>query len=219
MLFFFWVFSVSLLSAILSKVANFFVRFFFVLFSKIQCSTIFNCFSFTSTRISKKTAPSSWPKSLARFSRVCKCYIVELIESYVFLLSNIWNLPFPLACNLNATFIQICVFLFAINPCFSINTNNHKIKTFFAWKNKHFYNKGKNRGEPYLSINLQMQSCVSVCFYCFTEFVLVVFFTFISLNTIFTLRRSSWLVCFFLVCLLYSLYWYRVISLNIFIYI
>lgn len=86
------------------------------------------------------------------------------------------------------------------------NTNNHKIKTLFVWKNKHFYNKEKNGGNRYLSINLPMQSLFRVCYYCFTEFVLVVFcFYFISLNTIFTLRRSSWLVCFFLLFVVFSL--------------
>lgn len=119
-----------------------FCSIFFVLFSKIQCSTIFNCFPFTSTRISKKSRAIVLTKDFGALLRVCKCYIVELIESYVFLLSNIWNLPF-LACNLNATFMQICVlFLFVINPSFSIsaarthcfNTNNHKNKNFLCVK-------------------------------------------------------------------------------------
>lgn len=108
--------------------------------------------------------------------------------------------------------VCVCLFLFAINPCVSaarthfFNMNNHKIKTLFVWKNKHFYNKEKNGGNRYLSINLPMQSLFRVCYYCFTEFVLVVFcFYFISLNTIFTLRRSSWLVCFFLLFVVFSL--------------
>lgn len=145
--FFFWVFSVSLLSAILSKVANFFVRFFFVLFSKIQCSTIFNCFSFTSTRIYKKNRAIILTIEFgACFACVCKCYIVELIESYVFCCPTFEIYP----SSLHATWMQLsyksACFCLLSTPASVLIQTIIKIKTFFAWKNKHFYNKGKKPG-------------------------------------------------------------------------
>lgn len=123
-------------------------------YSAVQFLIVFR-FLFTSTRISKINRAIVLTKEFGALLRVCKCYIVELIESYV-LCFAVQRLKFTLPCmQLECNFhANVCLILFVINPCFSIsaarnhcfNTNNHKIKTFFAWKNKHFYNKGKIRG-------------------------------------------------------------------------
>lgn len=113
-------------------------------YSAVQFLIVFR-FLFTSTRISKINRAIVLTKEFGALLRVCKCYIVELAESYV-LCFAVQHLKFTLPCmQLECNFhtnLRVCLFLFVTNPCFSIsaarthcfNTNNHKNKNFLCVK-------------------------------------------------------------------------------------
>lgn len=126
-------------------------------YSAVQFWIVFR-FLFTSTSISKINRAIVLTKEFGALLRVCKCYIVELAESYV-LCFAVKHLKFTLPCmQLECNFhtnLRVCVCFCLLPtpasvlvlrvPIVLIRTII-KIKTFFAWKNKHFYNKGKTGG-------------------------------------------------------------------------
>lgn len=130
----FWVLPLTFSVVCFSKVTNrFLFDFCFQKYSALQ----FNCFVLFYVNQDPLKPPSSWPKSLACFVLRVNA-IVELIESYgIFCCPTIKN-------HLFSNFIKKCVLIHASVkvllrvPTF---TNNHKIKTFFAWRKINIYNK------------------------------------------------------------------------------